>query len=153
MGVNMAKITRIKASDDQPKDKAKKSKAAPAVDEEVTRKVSVKAKNSDNKKLAKARKDKIESAKKAEKVKAKAAKKERKIPAILKPIWWILTPFRALGRYIKESFAEIRQVRWPSSKETWKMTLSVILYVVLISAFIMLLDALLTKVFNTVLKG
>ncbi len=155
MGVNMAKITRIKATDDQPKDEAKKSKAAKAADEEVTRKVSVKAKNSDNKKLAKVKKDKIENEKKSVKgkTKGKTEKKERKVPAILKPFWVLLTPFRALGRYIKESFAEIRQVRWPSSKETWKMTLSVILYVILISAFIMLLDALLTKVFNTVLKG
>ena len=116
MGANMAKITRIKASDSQPKDKAKKQDAEA---EEVTRK----------------------------------AKKERKVPAVLKPLWWLLTPFRALGRYIKESFAEIRQVRWPSRKETWKMTLSVILYVILISAFIMLLDLLFTKVFNAVLKG
>lgn len=138
----MAKITRIKASDSQPKDKAKKQDAEA---EEVTRKVTVKAKNSENKKLAT---KKAVEAKKAEKT-----KKERKVPAVLKPLWWLLTPFRALGRYIKESFAEIRQVRWPSRKETWKMTLSVILYVILISAFIMLLDLLFTKVFNAVLKG
>ena len=149
MGANMAKITRIKASDSQPKDKAKRQDAEA---EEVTRKVTVKAKNSENKKLAT---KKAVEAKKVEKTKKKAekAKKERKVPAVLKPLWWLLTPFRALGRYIKESFAEIRQVRWPSRKETWKMTLSVILYVILISAFIMLLDLLFTKVFNAVLKG
>ena len=94
-------------------------------------------------------KAKVEKTKK----KAEKAKKERKVPAVLKPLWWLLTPFRALGRYIKESFAEIRKVRSPSRKETWKMTLSVILYVILISAFIMLLDLLFTKVFNAVLKG
>lgn len=149
MGANMAKITRIKASDSQPKDKAKKQDAEA---EEVTRKVTVKAKNSENKKLAKTKKAETAKADKTKK-KAEKAKKERKVPAVLKPLWWLLTPFRALGRYIKESFAEIRQVRWPSRKETWKMTLSVILYVILISAFIMLLDLLFTKVFNAVLKG
>ncbi len=153
MGANMAeKITRIKASDSKPKaetgDKAKKSKDTPAKDEQITRKVTVKAKNSENKKLAKQKQDKI----KAEgKKKAKSAKKERKVPTVLKPIWWLLTPFRALGHYIGESFTEIRQVRWPSRKDTWKMTLSVIIYVIIIAGFIMLLDALLTVIFNKLL--
>ena len=146
----MAKITRIKASDDQPKDKAEKSKAAEA--EVVTRKVSVKAKNSENKKLAKTKKANAAKAEKAKKVAAKE-KKARKIPTILKPFWFLLTPFCAFGRYVKESIAEIRQVRWPSRKDTWKMTLSVIGYVILIAVFIMLLDALLTKLFNGLLKG
>ena len=109
----MAKITRIKASDSQPKDKAKKQDAEA---EEVTRTVPVKAKNSENKKLAT---KKAVEAKKVEKTKKKAekAKKERKVPAVLKPLWWLLTPFSAIGRYIKEYFDEIRQVSWQSRKE------------------------------------
>lgn len=149
MGANMAKITRIKASDSQPKDKAKKQDAEA---EEVTRKVTVKAKNSENKKLAKSKKEQAAVKEKAKKAAVKE-KKARKVPTVLKPLWWLLAPFRALGRYIKESFQEIRQVRWPSRKETWKMTISVIVYVILISAFIMLLDLLLTEIFNGILKG
>ena len=61
----------------------------------------------------------------------------------------ITAPFR----YIHESWLEIRQVRWPNRKETWKMTLSVIIYVVILAAAIMLLDALLQLIFNQLLGG
>ena len=71
MGANMAKITRIKASDSQPKDKEKKQGAEAG---EVTRKVTVKAKNSENKKLAT---KKAVEAKKVEKTKKKAEKAKK----------------------------------------------------------------------------
>jgi preprotein translocase SecE subunit len=48
---------------------------------------------------------------------------------------------------------ELRQVRWPNRKETWKMTLSVIVYVVILAVAIMLLDALLQLIFNQLLGG
>ena len=120
------KITRIKAKDDGPKTPREDKPA------EVTRKVTVKAKNSESKKSIAEKKAKAKSVKKAEK---EAAKKDKKVG------------------YFRGAFQEIRQVRWPSRKETWKMTLSVIVYVVLLAAAIMLLDALLQFVFNKILGG
>jgi preprotein translocase SecE subunit len=118
------KVTRIKASDNGPK--------ADDEPEKITRKVSVKAKNSESKKAVAAKKAKAKEQKKAEK---KADKKEKKVG------------------YFRGAFREIRQVRWPNRKETWKMTLSVIVYVIILATAIMLLDALLQLIFNKLLGG
>ena len=138
----MANVTRIKAKDDGPKSKAEKSE-----DAEITRKVSVKAKNSDNKKV---RAKEAAAAKKAEKAEKKAAKEAAKED---KKVFFLFRPFVAIGRYIRDSFREVRQVRWPDRKSTWKMTLSVVLYVLLIAAIIMLLDAFFTFIFNQLLSN
>ena len=138
----MANVTRIKAKDDGPKNKAEKSE-----DAEITRKVSVKAKNSENKKV---RAKEAAAAKKAEKAEKKAAKEAAKED---KKVFFLFRPFVAIGRYIRDSFREVRQVRWPDRKSTWKMTLSVVLYVLLIAAIIMLLDAFFTFIFNQLLSN
>ena len=138
----MANVTRIKAKDDGPKKKVDKSE-----DAEVTRKVTVKAKNSENKKV---RAKEAAAAKKAEKAEKKAAKEAAKED---KKVFFLFRPFVAIGRYIRDSFREVRQVRWPDRKSTWKMTLSVVLYVLLIAAIIMLLDAFFTFIFNQLLSN
>ena len=138
----MANVTRIKAKDDGPKKKADKSE-----DAEVTRKVTVKAKNSENKKV---RAKQAAAAKKAEKAERKAAKEAE---AEKKKVFILFRPFVAIGRYVRDSFREVRQVRWPDRKSTWKMTLSVIIYVVLIAVAIMLLDAFFTFLFNKLLTN
>ena len=140
----MANITRIKVKDDGP---TKKKEAQKSEDTEITRKVSIKAKNSDNKK---ARAKQAADAKKAEKVERKAAKKAAREG---KKTFVLFRPFVAIGRYFRDSFREVRQVRWPDRKTTWKMTISVILYVILIAAVIMLLDALFTFMFNKLLTN
>lgn len=119
------KVTRISAKDDGPKTRKED-------DEVVTRKVSVKAKGSENKKAVAEKKAKVKEIKKAEK---KADKKEKKVG------------------YFRGSVQEIRQVRWPNRKETWKMTFSVIIYVVILATAIMLLDALLQLIFKQLLGG
>ena len=139
----MANVTRIKAKDDGPT----KKKAQKSEDTEITRKVSIKAKNSDNKK---ARAKQAADAKKAEKAERKAAKKAAREG---KKTFVLFRPFVAIGRYFRDSFREVRQVRWPDRKTTWKMTISVILYVILIAAVIMLLDALFTFMFNKLLTN
>ena len=120
------KVTRIKAKDDGPK--------TPREDKpsEITRKVSVKAKTGESKKAKAEKKIKAKEVKKAEK---QAEKKEKKVG------------------YFRGSFQEIRQVRWPNRKETWKMTLSVIVYVIILAVAIMLLDALLQLIFSKMLGG
>ena len=68
------------------------------------------------------------------------------------PFRFIARPFAALGHYIANSWREIRQVRWPNRKTTWKMVLAVIVYTAIFVAFITLIDALLTLIFNNFLK-
>lgn len=137
----MANVTRIKAKDD-----GRKSESSASDDADITRKVTVKAKKSENKKV---RAKEAAEAKKAARAEKKAAKKAAREG---KKVFILFRPFVALGRYIRDSFRELRQVRWPDRKSTWKMTFSVILYVILIATFIMLLDALFTFIFNLILK-
>lgn len=128
----MANITRIKASGDAPKEKDAKSPRPPKT------KTPAKSAKTDQKKV---------------KAKAKKTPKtaDKKRPLFLRILLAPLVPFKAFGRYIRDSWREIRQVRWPDRKLTWKMTLSVIIYVIIFAAVIMLLDALFTFMFNKLL--
>ena len=138
------KITRIKAND------SKSVKEDKDMDAEISRKVTVKAKNSENKKV---KSEKAKAAKAAKKSEKKAAKANKPKSKLVRFLLFITAPFRAIGRYFRDSFREVRQVRWPNRKTTWKLTISVIVYVVAIAVAIMLLDALLTYLFNVLLGG
>jgi preprotein translocase SecE subunit len=126
----MAKVTRIKANDTPRKSEE--------VDEPaITRKkVVVKDKKSE--------KSKRKEAKAAEK-KVSEGKKSSKKPFIL------FRPFVYLGRYIRDSWRELRQVRWPNRKATWKMVLAVLVYTALFVVLISLLDLFFTWLFNLIL--
>ena len=128
----MAKITRIKASD-SPRKEDKSD--APTI---TRKKVVVKDKKSE--------KSKIKSKKLAEK---KIAKSDNgKKPFIL------FRPFVYLWRYLRDSWREIRQVRWPNRRATWKMVLAVIAYTALFVVIISLLDLFFSWLFNLILgKG
>ena len=180
----MAKVTRIKAKDDAPKKtKTTKTTKTALAEKEPVRKVSVKAKNSENKKVAKSRleqqaerdlemreKDRaerqaIKDAYRAERAKIKAqlkqsnksvSKAERK--ALKKKVKHELKDLKKAHRdehpgYFRGSIREIRQVRWPSRKDTWRLTLAVIGYVILMAVCLTLLDALLKLIFNKVIGG
>lgn len=71
----------------------------------------------------------------------KRRKKGEKKPNILKRI----------GGYFKGAWLELRQVRWPSRKQTWSLTLAVLLFSVLFGAMIFLIDALFVWIFNKVI--
>ena len=118
-----AKITRIKANDSKkPETKAEE----PTI---TRKKVVIKDKKSE----------------KATKKEAKKAENStEKKPFIL------FRPFCAFGRYLKESWQEIRQVRWPNRKATWKMVLAVIIYTAIFLVFILLLDLLFQFLSNTI---
>lgn len=126
----MAKITRIKASDGPRK---KEETDEPAI---TRKKVVVKDKKSEKAK----RKDQ----KAAEKMTVTDKKSEKK-PFIL------IRPFVYLGRYIRDSWRELRQVRWPNRKATWKMVLAVLIYTAIFVIFISLLDLFFTWLFNLIL--
>lgn len=125
-----AKITRIKANDSK---KADTNAAEPVI---TRKKVVLKDKKVDQKD------------KKAKKAAAKAEKKAKengKKPFIL------FRPFCAIGRYFKESWQEIRQVRWPNRKATWKMVFAVLVYTALFVILLVLLDMLFKFIFNQIL--
>ena len=127
----MANITRISAKDP--------NKAS-------TDKLSKKEKKLAAKAAAKTKEVEVPAEKPAPVAKeAKKAKKEKKT-------FILFRPFVALGHYLRDSWLEIRQVRWPNRKTTWKMVLAVIVYTAIFVILIMLLDALFEFLFNLLLK-
>ena len=124
----MAHVTRIKAAD----------KTSLANDKTT--------KTSSAKKSATAVKNKAKT------VKVKQHIMPKWLRIITTPFRLIFKPFVMLGRYIHDSWLEIRQVRWPNRKMTWKLVSAVIIYTVIFAAFIMLLDAGFTLLFNNLLK-
>lgn len=87
----------------------------------------------------------------AQKVTKKTEKTE-KTEKPLKEVFILARPFVAFGRYLRDSWRELRQVRWPNRKATWKMTLAVLVYCAIFIVFIMLLDSLFTFIFNLLLN-
>ena len=157
----MAHITRIKAGQSGSK-KSEKTKASgknpepkkPIQDNAEIRADIVESETYDKKSLKNAKKlAKLE--KKAEKLAAKKAKKasgEKSKNPLIRFLLFITTPIRAFFRYLAESWQELKQVRWPNRKMTWKLVFAVILYTVIFAAIIMVLDALFTLLFNNLLK-
>lgn len=135
----MANITRIKAGDGSKKDDKTTKTSKPPVQK------AVKTKNTS---------PKLQEATIKE-AKIKTAKKPR--GKFKNVIFWIFTlkfiwyPLILLGRYIKASAKELRQVRWPNRKYTFKMTFAVIFYTILIAGIVMALDLLFTFIFNNLI--
>lgn len=71
----------------------------------------------------------------------------------LKSVFILARPFVALGRYLRDSWREIRQVRWPGRKLTWKMTLAVLIYCAIFIVFIVLVDTFFTFIFNLLINA
>ena len=128
------KVTRIKASD-TPRSTEENTKPT------LNKKVVAKDKN-DEKKQAKKLRAQEKAEQKAEKAKEKADDKK---------VFILFRPFVAFGRYIRDAFREIRQVRWPSRKDTWKMVLAVFVYTLLFIALITVLDLFFTWIFKLIL--
>ena len=157
----MAHITRIKAGQSGSKNseetKASGKNPEPKKPIQDTAKVHaeiIESKANDKKSLKNTKKlAKLE--KKAEKLAAKKAKKasnEKSKNPLIRFLLFITTPIRAFFRYLAESWQELKQVRWPNRKMTWKLVFAVILYTVIFAALIMVLDALFTLLFNNLLK-
>jgi preprotein translocase SecE subunit len=89
--------------------------------------------------------------KKPARAKKPVKKAKRPAPKPKRGLGLVLVPFIAIGRYFKNSWIEIRQVRWPNRRATWGMTLSVIVYTLVFLLIIVVLDALFTLLFNKVL--
>lgn len=145
--VNITKITaksrpQATAAADPAKPKAQTQPKTQTKPTETKTKVT----KAQAKQQAKLAKTKAKTAK--AKIKAKANTPEKP----LKQVFILARPFVALGRYLRNSWRELRQVRWPNRKATWKMTLAVLVYCAIFIVFIMLLDALFTFIFDLLLK-
>lgn len=87
----------------------------------------------------------------AEKKAAKLARKNDEERPI-KSYFVLARPFVCFGRYLRNSWHEIRQVRWPNRKATWKMTLAVLVYCALFMVFLTLVDVFFTFIFDLLFK-
>lgn len=85
------------------------------------------------------------AAKPAAKTKIKPVKSHRPAPKLLRPL-------AKLGNYFKQSFLELRQVKWPTRKETWSMTLAVIAYAVILTTAVLILDNFFKWGFKLIIK-
>lgn len=128
------KITRIKANDSV---KTEEKQTEPVITRE---KVVIKDKKSEK------------AARKTAKETAKASKKAEKKESN-KKVFILFRPFCAIGRYFRDSWKEIRQVRWPNRKATWKMVLAVVIYSSFFLVLIKLLDILFDWLFNIILAA
>ena len=127
----MAKITRIKAQD--PGKSPEKPLEAP----KTVKKVKVGSSSTKSAKPAKKTGKSVKIDAKATKAIAKAEKKAKEP--------------KKEGNYFKNAWLELRQVRWPSRKATWKMVAAIFIYTGIFIAIIMLLDALFTWLFGLIL--
>ena len=86
---------------------------------------------------------------KAKKLPKKSAKpyKEAK-----EPTNWFTKALFGIGRYFKGAWIELKQVRWPTRKATWGLTLAVILFSVFFVVLILLLDAFFKYIFELMIK-
>ena len=128
------KITRIKAGESSRKSEEEQ---AP-----ITRKKVVVEDKKQEKTKAKEARKLAKAEKKAAKAKANEGKK----------VFILFRPFVAFGRYLRDSWREIRQVRWPTRKATWKMVLAVLIYTALFVVFITLLDMFFSWLFSLIIK-
>jgi len=53
---------------------------------------------------------------------------------------------RFVPKFIREAWAELKQVTWPTKKEAARLTLAVILFAVFFSIFIQVLDLIFNKI-------
>jgi preprotein translocase SecE subunit len=88
----------------------------------------------------------------------------RAIARISKPFAFVVKPFKTrplrfvgrilmavLGlRYIRNAWTEVRQVQWPSARETYRMTVAVFVFSVVFGAIVAVTDYGLDKVFRKV---
>lgn len=62
------------------------------------------------------------------------------------------TVFSRIKGYFKGAWVELRQVRWPTRKATWGLTLGVTLFSAFFVAVILLLDGLFQYLFDLIIN-
>lgn len=72
----------------------------------------------------------------------------RTLVDIFRPIFWLLR--HIIPRYIRNSFAELRQVTWPNRKQSRQLTTAVVLFSIVFGFLVATLDYGLDKLFKKV---
>ena len=80
------------------------------------------------------------SKKKLSTPKIKAPKAVKSAGKALGPLKYIVWPLRPFGRYFKGAWQELRLVTWPNRKTSLQLTAAVIVFTLILSAFIAALD-------------
>lgn len=62
-----------------------------------------------------------------------------------------LNVLKKIGGYFKGAWQELKQVRWPTRRATWELTLAVILFTAFFLVLIVLLDLLFKYVFELII--
>lgn len=93
--------------------------------------------------------DSSTSSKEAKIVKAAIEKQPKKARNDRHPILKVLF---SIGGYFKGAWFELRQVRWPTRKATWGLTLAVILFSAFFVVLILLLDLVFKYLFELILS-
>lgn len=124
-------VRRIKADDKSGKSTTTKAASnstviKPAAKAEVKPTTKTTKKAPVESKEAKKNKDELKAQK-------KVAKANRKPFILLRPLF-------AIGRYIRDSWRELMKVQWPTRRATWKMTLGVIIFCVIVGIFVLICD-------------
>ncbi|MDO8335685.1 MAG: preprotein translocase subunit SecE [Candidatus Saccharibacteria bacterium] len=94
------------------------------------------------------KKIKLDSSKSSKKTAVKAVEKPKKAKVSAGRNY---NPFTAIIRYVKGSWYEIRQVRWPNRSATWGMTLAVIGFTVFFLILILAIDSIFELLFKNYL--
>lgn len=56
-----------------------------------------------------------------------------------------------MPRYFSDAWGELKQVTWPTRKETWKLTLAVFMFAIIFGLLVALVDFGLDKLFKKVI--
>ncbi len=60
-------------------------------------------------------------------------------------------PLRAVGGYFAGAYRELREVKWPTRRATWGLTLAVIVFTVVLAIVILLLDVGFEQLFKRII--
>ncbi|MDB5164126.1 MAG: Protein translocase subunit SecE [Candidatus Saccharibacteria bacterium] len=86
-------------------------------------------------------------------------KQPRRLRSAAGKVSFLLVPFKFIGKigrfiippYFRNSWKELKEVTWPSRKETRQLTLAVFVFAIIFGALITITDYGLDKVFRKVL--
>ena len=76
-------------------------------------------------------------------------KTKKLLKTVLKPVIWLGS--KLVPTYFKNSFKELKLVTWPNRKESRQLTSAVIIFAVVLSLIVALIDLGLDKVFKKVI--
>ncbi len=102
--------------------------------------------------MVEVQKRRLKPAKEPKKVEQPANEKKSHLGRALSVIFYPLRVFKFLvPAYFKNSFKELKQVTWPTRRETLKLTFAVFMFAIIFGIFITLVDYGLNSVFKRIL--